>query len=159
MFFPGSYSHPTSKYGEIMNVLQDRLPSSCLLLRWTHVPLKRDHFKTGNESFEATINFQMLFFSGGGQYYIYLEPKWPLFWMERAFFFGGFKPQNRGQTGYRFMCIYIYAFICLPTIYGLSTFMWVALLWFCFIYCVYCFRWGLSWLSWYKLRRIPCLQS
>ena len=36
----------------------------------------------------------------------------------------------------------IYTFIRLPTIYGLSTFMWVALLWFCFIYCVYYFRWG-----------------
>ena len=29
----------------------------------------------------------------------YLEPKWPLFWLEFGPSFGGLKPQNRGQTG------------------------------------------------------------
>ena len=32
----------------------------------------------------------------------HLEPNWPLFWLEKALFWR-FKPQNRGQTGSRYL--------------------------------------------------------
>ena len=59
------------------------------------------------DSWDSRVEIQ-----GGDIYiyiYIYLEPKWPLFWMERAEPFGGFKPQNRGHLqvpGIRFYNTY-----------------------------------------------------
>ena len=41
--------------------------------------------------------------------YIYLEPKRPLFWLEKALFFGGLTFTDRGHWGSR--CIYIYIYI------------------------------------------------
>ena len=36
-----------------------------------------------------------------------LEPKWPLFWLEKAFFWRVVSPQNRGQTGSGYIFMYV----------------------------------------------------
>ncbi len=42
--------------------------------------------------------------------YNYLEPNWPLFWLESAFFWRVLSPENRGQTGSRYIKFHAWSY-------------------------------------------------
>ena len=64
-----------------------------------------------------TITFKVLITTrmtwNGIYIYIYLEPKWPLFWLEFRPCFGGLTFKTRGQLGSRYM------YICGPSVIAL----------------------------------------